>query len=80
MLRFAAHTLPGRQNNMPEILITLLTISVVVAAIPGVCNYLILLERKLSAWMQDRIGPNRVGPMGLFQPIADGIKLLLKDN
>jgi len=65
---------------MPEILITLLTIGVVVAAIPGVCNYLILLERKLSAWMQDRIGPNRVGPMGLFQPLADGIKLLLKEE
>ena len=65
---------------MSEILITLLTIGVVVAAIPGVCNYLILLERKLSAWMQDRIGPNRVGPMGLFQPIADGIKLLLKEE
>ena len=65
---------------MPEILITLITIGVVVAAIPGVCNYLILLERKLSAWMQDRIGPNRVGPMGLFQPLADGIKLLLKEE
>ena len=65
---------------MPEILITLLTITVVVGAIPGVCNYLILLERKLSAWMQDRIGPNRVGPMGLFQPVADGIKLLLKEE
>ena len=65
---------------MPEILITLLTITVVVGAIPGVCNYLILLERKLSAWMQDRVGPNRVGPMGLFQPVADGIKLLLKEE
>jgi NADH-quinone oxidoreductase subunit H len=65
---------------MPEILITLLTIGVVVGAIPGVCNYLILLERKLSAWMQDRIGPNRVGPMGLFQPLADGVKLLLKEE
>jgi NADH-quinone oxidoreductase subunit H len=65
---------------MPELLITLLTILIVVGAIPGVCNYLILLERKLSAWMQDRIGPNRVGPAGLFQPIADGIKLLLKED
>jgi len=65
---------------MPELLITLLTILIVVGAIPGVCNYLILLERKLSAWMQDRIGPNRVGPAGLFQPIADGIKLLLKEE
>jgi NADH-quinone oxidoreductase subunit H len=65
---------------MPELLITLLTIMIVVGAIPGVCNYLILLERKLSAWMQDRVGPNRVGPAGLFQPIADGIKLLLKED
>ncbi|MEZ6062933.1 MAG: NADH-quinone oxidoreductase subunit NuoH [Planctomycetaceae bacterium] len=65
---------------MSETLISLLTIGIVVAAVPGVCNYLILLERKLSAWMQDRIGPNRVGPAGLFQPIADGIKLLLKEE
>lgn len=65
---------------MQEIVTTLLTIGIVVAAIPGVCNYLILLERKLSAWMQDRVGPNRVGPAGLFQPLADGLKLLLKEE
>ncbi len=65
---------------MPQLLITLITIAAVVGAIPGVCNYLILLERKLSAWMQDRVGPNRVGPMGLFQPLADGLKLLLKEE
>ncbi|MFM7865709.1 MAG: NADH-quinone oxidoreductase subunit H, partial [Planctomycetaceae bacterium] len=65
---------------MPELLITIITIAIVVGAIPGVCNYLILLERKLSAWMQDRVGPNRVGPMGLLQPLADGVKLLLKEE
>ncbi len=65
---------------MAELLVTLLTIGLVVAAIPGVCNYLILLERKMAAWMQDRIGPNRVGPYGLFQPLADGLKLLLKEE
>ena len=42
--------------------------------------YLVLAERKVSAWMQDRIGPNRVGPFGLFQPVADGIKILLKEG
>jgi NADH-quinone oxidoreductase subunit H len=65
---------------MPELLITIITIAIVVGAIPGVCNYLILLERKLSAWMQDRVGPNRVGPLGLLQPLADGVKLLLKEE
>jgi NADH-quinone oxidoreductase subunit H len=52
----------------------------VVAIIPGICSYLIFVERKLAAWAQDRIGPNRVGPWGLFQPIADGLKFLLKEQ
>lgn len=59
---------------------TLLVILFVVATVPGVCNYLIWLERKLSARMQDRLGPNRLGPAGLIQPLADGIKMLLKED
>lgn len=51
-----------------------------IGMILGVIAYLILLERKSSAWMQDRIGPNRVGPYGLLQPLADGAKFLLKEE
>lgn len=42
--------------------------------------YGILLERKMASWSQDRIGPNRVGPLGLLQPIADGLKFLMKED
>ncbi|MFQ5719220.1 MAG: NADH-quinone oxidoreductase subunit NuoH [Acidobacteriota bacterium] len=43
-------------------------------------GYMTLVERKVSGWMQDRIGPNRVGPRGLLQPLADGIKHLMKED
>ncbi len=53
------------------------------AALGGIMTavaYGILLERKIAAWMQDRYGPNRVGPYGLLQPLADGLKFLLKED
>ncbi len=53
---------------------------VMFATIQGGVAYCILLERKVCAWIQDRIGPNRVGPLGLFQPLADGIKLFFKED
>jgi NADH-quinone oxidoreductase subunit H len=65
---------------MPSLLATIITIIAVMAVILGLCAYLIYVERKIAAYVQDRIGPNRVGPFGLLQPIADGLKFLLKED
>jgi NADH-quinone oxidoreductase subunit H len=52
----------------------------ILGATVGLVAYVTLLERKFAARLQSRIGPYRVGPRGLLQPIADGVKLLLKEN
>ena len=57
----------------------LIKIVVIVAPLMGAVAYLTLWERKVIGWIQIRIGPNRVGPFGLLQPIADALKLLGKE-
>jgi NADH-quinone oxidoreductase subunit H len=62
------------------LLLALVKILMVFAVLGGLVAYLVYMERKVLAFMQARLGPMRVGPWGLLQPIADGIKLLLKED
>ena len=62
-----------------ELVTSLFFIVCIVAPLMLSIAYLTLWERKMIGWMQIRIGPNRVGPLGLLQPIAAGMKLLLKE-
>jgi NADH-quinone oxidoreductase subunit H len=58
---------------------TVIKVVVIIAVLLLVLAYVTFSERKVIGWMQVRIGPNRVGPWGLIQPIADGLKLMLKE-
>src|SRR5882757_4121507 len=53
---------------------------ILLGIILGFVSYTVYAERKVCAWAQDRVGPNRVGPLGLLQPLADALKLFLKEN
>ena len=72
-------------NNLPAelqfALFSLLKILITVfAVVLPMVAYSVVAERRISAWIQDRVGPNRVGPWGLLQPAADGLKFILKED
>lgn len=65
---------------MNEILLSIITVVCVLVVALGVSAGLIWLERRLLGQWQDRYGPNRAGPFGLLQVVADGIKMVFKED
>jgi NADH-quinone oxidoreductase subunit H len=66
---------------MPDtVVVSLIAGFIVLNAVVGLVTYVTLLERKFAARLQSRIGPYRVGPHGLLQPIADAVKLMMKED
>ena len=67
-------------NIWEIIIISLIKILIIVVLLLLSVAYMVYFERKISAWVQNRVGPNRVGWLGLLQPFADVFKLLLKED
>ena len=77
LLHLAGQVLPDWTLPWLSILIR---IGVIAAVAPAIMMYLTWIERKIIARMQNRLGPNRVGTYGLLQPLADGLKMLIKED
>src|SRR5512143_4213320 len=67
-------------ESMVTFIIIFVTLSLVLGITLTLAAYMVLAERKLLGRMQNRYGPNRVGPYGLLQPLADVIKLITKED
>ena len=65
---------------MTDFLVIFIKCSAIYGGLLGAAAGFTLAERKVSAWIQHRIGPNRVGPWGVLQPIADGVKFIFKEE
>src|SRR5580704_4525106 len=72
--------MPNLSDFQVFFLITVLKVVVVLVITLTAVAYTVLLERKVIGRMQNRWGPSRTGPFGLLQPLADGIKLFLKED
>lgn len=79
MIEVLQTLLSGLPDGLQTLVWIVLKILAIVLPIMGAVAYLTLAERKVIGYIQVRIGPNRVGPRGLLQPIADAVKLIMKE-
>src|SRR5947209_17131981 len=67
-------------NTLPYLIISVIKVGIILFILLTACAYIVWLERKLVGRIQNRWGPTRVGPFGLLQPLADGVKFILKED